>query len=55
MGRPLYAIADDLLLAGYAFRKDGRYFVLAEKHKSKDTLGIYDATENYKLVRVRVT
>ncbi|PPQ67059.1 hypothetical protein CVT25_005660 [Psilocybe cyanescens] len=36
---------------GYAFRSDGRYFVLAERHKSKDTLGIYDATQAYKLVR----
>lgn len=38
---------------GYAFRADGRYFVLAERHKSKDTLGVYDATDSYKLVRVR--
>ncbi|KDR85322.1 hypothetical protein GALMADRAFT_274335 [Galerina marginata CBS 339.88] len=36
---------------GYAFRTDGRYFVLAERHKSKDTLGVYDATQAYKLVR----
>ncbi|PPQ81698.1 hypothetical protein CVT26_007771 [Gymnopilus dilepis] len=36
---------------GYAFRSDGRYFVLAERHKSKDTLGVYDATQAYKLVR----
>ncbi|KAH6916844.1 WD repeat-containing protein 8 [Coprinopsis sp. MPI-PUGE-AT-0042] len=36
---------------GYAFRSDGRYFVLAERHKSKDTLGVYDASESYKLVR----
>jgi hypothetical protein len=40
---------------GYAFRADGRYFVLAERHKSKDTLGVYDATDLYKLVRVRPT
>jgi hypothetical protein len=37
---------------GYAFRSDGRYFVLAERHKSKDTLGLYDTTESYKLTRV---
>ena len=37
---------------GYTFRKDGRYLVLAERHKSKDTLGVYDALESYKLVRV---
>ncbi|KAE9408219.1 WD repeat-containing protein 8 [Gymnopus androsaceus JB14] len=36
---------------GYAFRADGRYFVLAERHRSKDTLGLYDASESYKLVR----
>ncbi|KAF9480086.1 WD repeat-containing protein 8 [Pholiota conissans] len=36
---------------GYAFRSDGRYFVLAERHKSKDTIGVYDATEGYKLAR----
>ncbi|KAG8991934.1 hypothetical protein FRB90_001157, partial [Tulasnella sp. 427] len=36
---------------GYAFRKDGRYLLLAERHKSKDTMGIYDAVEDYKLVR----
>jgi hypothetical protein len=38
--------------SGYAFRSDGRYFVLAERHKSKDTVGIYDATDSYKLARV---
>lgn len=38
---------------GYAFRNDGRYFVLAERHKSKDTLGIYDTTDTFKLIRVR--
>ncbi|KIM47892.1 hypothetical protein M413DRAFT_439574 [Hebeloma cylindrosporum] len=36
---------------GYAFRSDGRYFVLAERHKSKDTLGVYEAADQYKLVR----
>ncbi|KAJ6574989.1 YVTN repeat-like/Quino protein amine dehydrogenase [Mycena capillaripes] len=36
---------------GYAFRSDGRYFVLAERHKSKDTVGIYDTADSYKLVR----
>ena len=39
-------------LTGYAFRADSRYFVLAERHKSKDTLGVYDAHEAYRLVRV---
>ncbi|KAG5647618.1 hypothetical protein DXG03_008971 [Asterophora parasitica] len=36
---------------GYAFRSDGRYFILAERHKSKETLGLYDASDSYKLVR----
>lgn len=36
---------------GYAFRSDGRYFILAERHKSKDTLGVYDAVDSFKLVR----
>ena len=38
---------------GFAFRRDGRYFILAERQKSKDTLGVYDAEDNYKQVRVR--
>ncbi|KAF7310807.1 ATP-dependent metallopeptidase [Mycena chlorophos] len=37
--------------AGYAFRSDGRYFVLAERHKSKDTAGVYDTQDSYKLLR----
>lgn len=37
---------------GYTFRADGRYFVLAERHKSKDTLGLYDTADSYRLVRV---
>lgn len=28
-------------------------FILAERHKSKDTIGVYDAGDSYKLVRVR--
>ncbi|KAL9715926.1 hypothetical protein Ac2012v2_000370 [Leucoagaricus gongylophorus] len=36
---------------GYAFRADGRYFILGERHKSKDTLGIYDAVDSFKLIR----
>lgn len=36
---------------GYAFRADAHYFILAERHKSKDTLGIYDASAGYRLVR----
>ncbi|KDQ16712.1 hypothetical protein BOTBODRAFT_238662 [Botryobasidium botryosum FD-172 SS1] len=36
---------------GYTFRRDGRYLVLAERHKSKDTIGVYDATDLWKLVR----
>ncbi|KAF8213169.1 WD repeat-containing protein 8 [Mycena galopus ATCC 62051] len=37
--------------AGYTFRSDGRYFVLAERHKSKDTIGIYDTAHAYQLAR----
>ncbi|CAE6521334.1 unnamed protein product [Rhizoctonia solani] len=36
---------------GYTFRKDGRYFVLAERHKSRDTIGVYDARDGYKITR----
>jgi hypothetical protein len=36
-----------------AFRADGRYFVLAERHKSRDTIGVYDVKEHFRLVRVR--
>ncbi|KZT01911.1 YVTN repeat-like/Quino protein amine dehydrogenase [Laetiporus sulphureus 93-53] len=36
---------------GYAFRSDGHYLVLAERHKSRDTVGIYDAEAAYRLVR----
>ncbi|KAI0001905.1 YVTN repeat-like/Quino protein amine dehydrogenase [Russula vinacea] len=36
---------------GHAFRQDGRYFVLAERHKSKDTIGVYDAANSFSLAR----
>ncbi|CCA69148.1 hypothetical protein PIIN_03047 [Serendipita indica DSM 11827] len=39
---------------GYAFRKDGRYFVLAERYKSKDMMGVYDCPSGYKLIRFKV-
>jgi hypothetical protein len=45
-------ICYNFTVAGYTFRADGRYFVLAERHKSRDTLGLYDAAESYKLARV---
>jgi hypothetical protein len=38
---------------GYAYRPDGRYFVVAERHKSKDMVGVYDTEDSYKQVRVR--
>ena len=41
-----------LSFPGYAFRLDGQYFVLAERHRSKDSLGVYDAHDAYRLVRV---
>jgi hypothetical protein len=37
---------------GHAFRQDGRYFVLAERHKSKDTIGVYDTADSFRLARV---
>jgi hypothetical protein len=37
---------------GHAFRQDGRYFVLAERHKSKDTIGVYDTANSFSLARV---
>lgn len=37
---------------GHAFRSDGHYLILAERHKSRDTLGVYDAEAAYRLVRV---
>ncbi|KAH9838777.1 YVTN repeat-like/Quino protein amine dehydrogenase [Rhodofomes roseus] len=36
---------------GYAFRSDGHYLILAERHKSKDAMGVYDATSTYRMVR----
>ncbi|KAG6862416.1 hypothetical protein C0995_011856 [Termitomyces sp. Mi166 len=39
---------------GYAFRADGRYFVLAERHKSKETLGVYDTFDSFKLIRYKL-
>ncbi|TRM66438.1 quinon protein alcohol dehydrogenase-like superfamily [Schizophyllum amplum] len=36
---------------GYAFRRDGRYLALVERLKSRDTLGLYDASNAFKLVR----
>lgn len=40
--------------SGFAFSHDTRYFVLAERHRSRDTMGIYDARNNYTLLRVCV-
>ncbi|KAF8516348.1 hypothetical protein JB92DRAFT_2260160 [Gautieria morchelliformis] len=41
----------DNMVPGDRLYHDGRYFVLAERHKSKDTLGVYDALDSYKLAR----
>ena len=41
-------------IIGYAFRHDGRYFVLSERYKSKDMLGVYDTADFYKQARVRI-
>jgi hypothetical protein len=37
----------------WEFRPDGRYLALADRQKSKDYLGIYDAENSFKLVKVR--
>ncbi|EKM54295.1 uncharacterized protein PHACADRAFT_123237 [Phanerochaete carnosa HHB-10118-sp] len=36
---------------GYAFSRNGKYFILGERHKSRDTLGVYDTSQSYRLVR----
>jgi hypothetical protein len=48
--RPFFALFT--IRKGHAFRQDGRYFVLAERHKSKDTIGVYDTTNSFSLARV---
>lgn len=50
-------MVDNLLLtracaSGHAYRQDRRYFAVAEKHKGKESLAIYDAGDRYNLVRV---
>ena len=50
--RPFFALFT--VRKGHAFRQDGRYFVLAERHKSKDTIGVYDTTNSFNLARVSV-
>lgn len=42
-----------MLYTGYTFTNNGKYFILGERHKSKDTLGVYDSSQSYRLVRVR--
>jgi hypothetical protein len=37
---------------GYDFRKDGRYFVLAERRDGKDYLGVYDCDNSFKMIKV---
>jgi hypothetical protein len=37
---------------GYDFRKDGRYFVLAERRDGKDYLGVYDCDNSFKMMKV---
>lgn len=39
--------------AGHAYRHDRRYLAIAEQHKGKEVLAIYDAGDMYNLVRVR--
>jgi hypothetical protein len=40
-------------LAGHAYRHDRRYLAIAEQHKGKEILAIYDAGDMYNLIRVR--
>lgn len=41
-----------LVIQGYDFRKDGRYFVLAERRDGKDYLGVYDCDNSFKMMKV---
>lgn len=42
-----------MMKIGHAYRPtDNRYLAIAEKHKGKDYLGVYDAGDMYNLVRV---
>ena len=55
LATPLLETSADLILSnttGYTFRADGRYLILAERHKSKDTIGIYDTADSFKQARV---
>ncbi|CAI2175604.1 14392_t:CDS:2 [Funneliformis geosporum] len=37
---------------GFDFRKDGHYFVLAERRDGKDYLGVYDCDNSFKMMKV---
>ncbi|KAI0788631.1 WD repeat-containing protein 8 [Abortiporus biennis] len=50
-GNPTYIVFPLHQDRGYAYRNDGRYFVLAERHKGRDAIGVYDVEESYRLVR----
>jgi hypothetical protein len=41
-------------MLGHSYRQDRRYFAVAEKHKGKESLAIYDAGDQYNLVRVLI-
>lgn len=38
---------------GHTWSSDHRFFYLAERHASKDSVAIYDTTDSWKLVHVR--
>ena len=40
---------------GHAFWQDRWYFSLAEHHKSKDTISMYNATNLFRLAKVSLT
>jgi hypothetical protein len=43
---------DFLFDTGHAYRHDRRYLAIAEQHKGREVLAIYDAGDMYNLIRV---
>ncbi|KAF8320268.1 WD repeat-containing protein 8 [Clavulina sp. PMI_390] len=50
-GRSTYIQFPKFAGRGYSFSPNGQYFILAERHKSRDTIGVYDVREEYKMLR----
>ena len=40
------------LMKGHSYSSDSRYLAIAEKHSSKDYIGVYDSQAGYSLLRV---